>query len=107
MGDGALADIMSGKARYWSGYDGSAMIHFPDGREIVMASTYDLNGNPDTAAYTPGMLAWRRPNTRTICFEPIAGCLPGATPDQPMISNEMLSIVPVGALSMHTTINLR
>lgn len=102
-GGGAFDAVMAGKAIFWQGFEHSADITFPNGMPVRIIADYDRSSG---ARSNPGMLIWHRPETQTVCFEPVIGCRPGETPQDPPSSNQALRIGPGQGALLRTAIKL-
>lgn len=105
-GKNAFTSLMGGQAIYWRNFGGQAKVQFPDGKRVDIEATLVRDGS-GPRDLIPDMLIWHRPGTDTVCFEPIGGCVPGETREQPIEDNRALSLRPGQAVELATTVTLR
>lgn len=106
-GYNALAALLRGQAIYWKNFNGQAAVQFPDGKRVgIEASLTREGGRIGPKELTPDMLVWHRPNTDTVCFEPIGGCVSGKIRENPIHDNHALSLQPKQSVRLTTTITL-
>jgi hypothetical protein len=71
MGEGSLDAVKTGGTLNWQGFGGEAIIEFPAGHQIKLSA--DFVGN---SKYPVVLWIWHRPDSPSICFEPVVGVAP-------------------------------
>lgn len=92
LGDSAERNIMAGNPLFWSAFDGTALINFPEGYRIKLTAAV-------TGETKLGMLVWHRVGSESICFEPTAGFTESG-------QNDGISLSPGGEVTLTTAIEL-